>query len=200
VGTFGQASCFSFYPGKNLGALGEGGAVVTGDEKLAARIRSLRDHAQAGRHHHVEIGYNTRMEGLQGAALDVKLRHLDGWNAARARYAARYHELLSGVAGLTLPRDPGDGAHVWHLFVVLLDAALDRANVQKALSERGVATGIHYPTPVPLQPAYAHLGHRPGDFPIAEDVMRRCLSLPMFAELTEEELTWTASALRECLG
>jgi dTDP-4-amino-4,6-dideoxygalactose transaminase len=199
IGTFGRISCFSFYPGKNLGAFGEGGAVATDDEQLAARIRRLRDHAQQGRHHHVELGHNTRMEGIQGAVLEVKLRHLDGWNTARRRHAARYHELLSGCPGLTLPALPAEPArHVWHLFVVLL-SGIEREHLQKQLSERGVATGVHYPTPVPLQPAYAQLGHKPGDFPVAEDVMHRCLSLPMFAELTDEQLTWTAMCLRECL-
>ncbi len=195
-GSVGRIGCFSFYPGKNLGAFGEGGAIVTDDELLAQRIRCLRDHAQRGRHHHVEIGYNTRMEGIQGAVLEVKLAHLDGWNAARRRLAARYHELLAGVTGLQLPAMPADAqAHVWHLFVVLIEGR-SRDEVQKQLSARGVSTGVHYPTPVPLQPAYAHLGHRPGDFPVAEDVMRRCLSLPMCPELSEEQVAYTAQTLR----
>jgi dTDP-4-amino-4,6-dideoxygalactose transaminase len=197
IGSFGKAGCFSFYPGKNLGAFGEGGAVVTDDEALAQRVRRLRDHAQDGRHHHVELGYNTRMEGIQGAVLDVKLRHLDGWNAARQRHARRYHELLADVPGIQLPALPEPGAHVWHLFVVLIRDK-DRDAVQKELAERGVATGVHYPTPVPLQPAYAHLGHKPGDFPVAEDVMRRCLSLPMFAEMTDDEIGYVAQSVREC--
>jgi dTDP-4-amino-4,6-dideoxygalactose transaminase len=198
IGSFGRASCFSFYPGKNLGALGEGGAVLTDDDQVAERIRRLRDHAQQGRHCHVELGYNTRMEGIQGAALDVKLRHLDGWNAARCRHAARYRQLLADVPGLTLPAAGPPGAHVWHLFVVLVEG-IERDVLQRQLAERGVATGVHYPTPVPLQPAYADLGHRPGDFPVAEDVMRRCLSLPMFAELTEEQIVHVAQSLRSML-
>jgi dTDP-4-amino-4,6-dideoxygalactose transaminase len=199
VGTIGRAGCFSFYPGKNLGAFGEAGAVISDDQRLAGRIRCLRDHAQQGRHHHVELGYNTRMAGLQGAVLEVKLRHLDAWNEARRRHAARYHELLAGVPGLSLPAIPADPqAHVWHLFVVLLEGA-DRDAVQRRLAEEGVATGVHYPTPVPLQPAYAHLGYRPGDFPVAEDVMRRCLSLPMFAELSDADLQWVAGALGDAL-
>jgi len=198
VGSFGRLSCFSFYPGKNLGAFGEGGAVVTDDEALAERIRRLRDHGQAGRHHHVEVGYNTRMEGIQGAVLEVKLRHLDQWNAARARHAQRYHELLADVPGLQVPPAPRSGAHVWHLFVVLVRGK-ERDILHKELAERGVTTGVHYPTPVPFQPAYAHLGHKPGDFPVAEDVTRRCLSLPMFAELTDEQIEWTAAAIRDCV-
>jgi dTDP-4-amino-4,6-dideoxygalactose transaminase len=198
IGGFGHAACFSFYPGKNLGAFGEGGAVVTDDEQVAARIRSLRDHAQAGRHHHVELGYNTRMEGIQGAVLGVKLRHLDRWNAMRGVHAARYRDLLSGVYGLQLPHAPLPEAHVWHLFVVLLDG-IDRQRLAARLAEHGIATGVHYPTPVPLQPAYAHLGHRPGDFPVAEDVMRRCLSLPMYPELSAAQIEHVAAGLSAAL-
>ena len=178
IGSFGRIGCFSFYPGKNLGAFGEGGAVVTDDEALAARIRRLRDHAQQGRHHHVEIGYNTRMEGIQGAVLEVKLQHLDAWNAARNRHAQCYHQILADTPRLKLPAIPASGRHVWHLFVVLVEA-MDRDRLQRQLAERGVATGVHYPTPIHLQPAYAHLGYKRGDFPVAEDVMARCLSLPM---------------------
>jgi len=174
VGSIGRAGSFSFYPGKNLGAFGEGGAVTTDDEDLAERIRRLRDHAQQGRHHHVELGHNTRMEGIQGAVLDVKLKHLDAWNAARARHAERYCELLADVPGIQLPACPRPGGHVWHLFVVLVPAG-ERDGFRKHLSEREVASGVHYPTPVPLQPAYAQLGHKPGDFPVAEDVMARCV-------------------------
>jgi dTDP-4-amino-4,6-dideoxygalactose transaminase len=199
IGSFGRIACFSFYPGKNLGAFGEGGAVATDDEQLAKRIRQLRDHAQAGRHHHVELGHNTRMEGIQGAVLEVKLRHLDEWNAARMKLAARYHGLLAGVPGIQLPAAPEQGRHVWHLFVVLV-RGMDRDVLQKQLAERGVSTGVHYPTPVPLQPAYAYLGHKPGDFPVAEDVMRRCLSLPMCAEMAEEQVDWTVAAIKDVLA
>jgi dTDP-4-amino-4,6-dideoxygalactose transaminase len=199
VGSFGRVACFSFYPGKNLGAFGEGGAVVTDDESIADRIRRLRDHAQAGRHHHVELGHNTRMEGIQGAVLEVKLRHLDDWNAARAAHAQRYFELLGDVANIQLPAAPPAGGHAWHLFVVLVNGQ-SRNALQAVLAERGITTGIHYPTPVPLQPAYSHLRHKTGDFPVAEDVMRRCLSLPMFPEMTEEHLVATSSAIRECVG
>jgi dTDP-4-amino-4,6-dideoxygalactose transaminase len=199
IGSFGRISCFSFYPGKNLGAFGEGGAVVTDDEALAQRVRQLRDHAQAGRHHHVELGYNTRMEGIQGAVLEVKLRHLDDWNAARVGHAQRYCELLADIPGIQLPAIPPPGAHVWHLFVVLVQGK-DRDVLQKELAQRGVATSVHYPTPVPLQPAYAHLGHKPGDFPVAEDVMRRCLSMPRFPEMTDEQIAYAASAVRDLAG
>lgn len=199
AGSWGRAGCFSFYPGKNLGTFGEGGAVVTDDEALAERMRRLRDHAQDGRHHHIELGHNTRMEGIQGAVLDVKLRHLDRWNAARIRHAQRYHDLLAGVPGLQLPGCTLPEAHVWHLFVVLVPDG-SRDVLQKELARRGIATGVHYPTPVPLQPVYAHLGYRPGDFPVAEDVMRRCLSLPIFPEMTEEQIERVAEVLCELMA
>ena len=196
VGSIGRAGCFSFYPGKNLGAFGEGGAVTTDDEGLAERIRRLRDHAQQGRHHHVELGHNARMEGIQGAVLDVKLKHLEGWNCARAGHARRYGELLADVPGIQLPACPRPEGHVWHLFVVLVPAG-ERDEFREHLDEQGIASGIHYPTPVPLQPAYAPLGHKPGDFPLAEDVMARCVSLPMFPELSEEQVERVAAAVRD---
>jgi dTDP-4-amino-4,6-dideoxygalactose transaminase len=198
VGTFGRVGCFSFYPGKNLGAFGEGGCIVTDDDAIARRIRRLRDHAQDGRHHHVEIGFNTRMEGLQAAVLDAKLRHLADWNAARARHARRYHELLAGVRGLTLPTAASPEGHVWHLYVVLVHGT-DRDRLREVLAGRGVATAVHYPTPVPLQPAYAHLGHRRGDFPVAEELAERCLSLPLYPELTDEQIAHVAAELRRAL-
>jgi dTDP-4-amino-4,6-dideoxygalactose transaminase len=198
VGTIGRAGCFSFYPSKNLGAFGEGGAVVTDDESLAHRIRVLRDHAQARRHHHVEVGFNYRMEGLQGAVLAVKLRHLDRWNAARRRHTRLYVEILGDVPNLRLPAAPLPEAHVWHLFVVLLDG-IDRDEMRQGLEGAGVGTGIHYPTPVHLQPAYAHLGYERGAFSVAEDVASRCLSLPMFPELTADQVEHAALALRDLL-
>jgi len=198
VGSLGRVGCFSFYPGKNLGAFGEAGAVVTNDEEIAARVRRLRDHAQDGRHHHVEIGYNARMEGIQGAVLEVKLRHLDQWNAARRRHATRMNQLLADVPGLQLPTAAEPERHVWHLYVVLVDG-IEREVLMKRLAERGIATAIHYPTLVPHQPAYAHLGCRRGEFPVAEDVASRCLSLPMFPELTDEQLEYVAESVKDCL-
>jgi dTDP-4-amino-4,6-dideoxygalactose transaminase len=198
VGGFGHAACFSFYPGKNLGAFGEGGAVVTNDSERAARIRRLRDHAQSERHRHTEIGYNMRMEGIQGCVLDAKLRHLDDWNRLRTRHANRYRQLLIDVPGLVLPVAPRPEAHVWHLFVVQIEG-IDREELRRHLADHGVATGVHYPTPVPLQPAFASLGSKPGDFPVAEQVMSRCLSLPMFPGLTDEQIEHTASAVRKQL-
>ena len=172
---------------------------MTDDEAVAQRIRSLRDHAQQGRHHHMEIGYNTRMEGIQGAVLEVKLRHLDAWNAARSRHADRYRQLLADIPALVLPVAAASEAHVWHLFVVLVEGH-DRDWLQKELEARGIATAVHYPKPVPYQPAYVHLGYCPGDFPVAEDVMRRCLSLPMFPELTEEQLIYVSDVLHQLMN
>ena len=199
VGSFGKAACFSFYPGKNLGAFGEGGAVVTNDEDIANRIRRFRDHSQDGRHNHVELGYNARMEGIQGAVLSVKLRHLDGWNATRQRHAEQYLELLNGIEAVQLPTASAAGAHVWHLFVVRIHQ-LDRDHVCERLYKQGIASGVHYPTPVPLQPAYSHLGHSSGDFPVAEDVMGRCLSLPMYPELTDDMIYAVANTLKTAVS
>jgi dTDP-4-amino-4,6-dideoxygalactose transaminase len=198
VGTLGRAGCFSFYPGKNLGAFGEGGCVVTDDDEVARRIRRLRDHGQEGRHHHVELGYNTRMEGVQAAVLDAKLPHLEAWNAARARHARRYRDLLGDIRGLTLPTALWPEGHAWHLFVVLVHGR-DRDRLRRDLAECGVATAVHYPTPVPFQPAYAHLGYRRGDFPVAEELAECCLSLPLYPELTDEQTAHVAGALRRLL-
>ncbi|HYG81450.1 MAG TPA: DegT/DnrJ/EryC1/StrS family aminotransferase [Pyrinomonadaceae bacterium] len=192
VGALGRAGCFSFYPGKNLGAYGEGGAVVTNDAEVARRVRLLRDHGSERKYRHEIIGYNFRLEGIQGAVLKVKLRHLDRWNELRRAAAARYGELLSG-SDLTLPRELPHAEHVYHLYVV---QSGERAALQKALSEAGVQTGIHYPVPIHLQPAYAFLNHRPGDFPEAERQAARVVSLPMFPELTEKQIMHVAETVR----
>jgi dTDP-4-amino-4,6-dideoxygalactose transaminase len=197
VGALARAGCFSFYPGKNLGAYGEGGAVVTDDAGVARRLRMLRDHGSERKYRHELVGYNFRLEGIQGAVLNVKLRHLDDWNALRRRHAARYRELLAPLAGsgaLALPAEAEYAEHVYHLFVVRTDA---RDGLQRHLSAAGVQTGIHYPVPVHLQPAYAALGHEEGDFPNAESQARRVLSLPMFAELTEAQIRYVADALAD---
>jgi len=193
VGSLGDAACFSFYPGKNLGAFGESGAVTTNSDAVAQRIRCLRDHAQNGRHHHVEMGYNTRMEGIQGLVLERKLRHLPQWTAARREHAECYLRELQGLPGITLPTTYHPDAHVWHLFVVLVE---DRESFRRTLEEAGVATGVHYPTPIPYQPAFAHLGYQRGAFPVTEDVMNRCVSLPMFPEMTADQRDTVVAAVR----
>ncbi|HEX9919728.1 MAG TPA: DegT/DnrJ/EryC1/StrS family aminotransferase [Pyrinomonadaceae bacterium] len=201
VGALGRANCFSFYPGKNLGAYGEGGAVVTNDAEVARRVRLLRDHGSEHKYRHDIIGYNFRLEGIQGAVLNVKLKHLDGWNDLRRAHAERYRELLSGAGGegaaLTLPQEMPYARHIYHLYVV---QAEERDALQKHLTASGVQTGIHYPVPVHLQPAYASLGHRAGDFPVAERQAARVLSLPMFPELTAEQIERVAEAVRAFAG
>jgi len=183
AGAVGRIGCFSFYPGKNLGACGEGGAVTTDDDAIAARIRALRDHAQSVRHQHQELGFNYRMDGIQAAVLSVKLPYLDDWNAGRQKAAARYRALLERMP-LTLPHEAVGRSHVWHLYVV---RHAERDVLRAVLAEAGIATGVHYPTPVHLQPAYAELDYGPGDFPVAERLARECLSLPIYAELTAKQ-------------
>jgi dTDP-4-amino-4,6-dideoxygalactose transaminase len=196
VGAFGFATCWSFYPGKNLGAAGEGGAIVTDDSNVAERLRSLRDHAQVGRHNHVEIGFNARMDGIQGAVLRVKLKYLDGWNERRRAAARRYGDLLSEIEGVMVPSVTAGATPSWHLYVIRVD---DRESLSRALSNAGVSSGVHYPTPVHLQPAYAHLGYGPGDFPHAETFAATCLSLPMFPEITPAQQEHVAEAIADAL-
>lgn len=193
AGSFGQQACFSFYPGKNLGAIGEAGAVVTDDDVVAARIRRLRDHAQDGRHNHVEVGYNYRMEGIQGAVLAVKLRHLGAWTEGRRAAAVRYEQLLGDIDGVALPVVAPAVEPAWHLYPVRV---ANREVVAERLAAAGVATGVHYPTPVHLQPAYSHLGYERGSMPHAEAYAATCLSLPMYAELTPDMQEYVAEQLR----
>jgi dTDP-4-amino-4,6-dideoxygalactose transaminase len=192
VGALGDIGCFSFYPGKNLGAYGEGGAVVTNDEQLAKRVRLLRDHGSEKKYRHEIVGYNFRLEGIQAAVLDVKLKHLDRWNELRRAHAARYSDLLKD-SGLVLPAEMNYARHVYHVYVVQSEA---RDALQKSLSDGGIQTGIHYPIPIHLQPAYASMGHQRGDFPEAERQSDRVLSLPMFAELSEEQIERVTAAIR----
>lgn len=196
VGTMGQSGCFSFYPGKNLGACGEGGAVVTDDDDIAKRLRALRDHAQSRRYHHDEVGFNYRMDGFQGAVLSVKLKYIDDWNNARRQLAARYQERLDGLT-MELPVEAPGRRHVWHLFVVLHP---ERDALQRGLQARGVQTGLHYPVPVHLQKAYRSLDHHAGDFPNAERIGRECLSLPMFPSMTWSQQDQVVDALHATLG
>jgi dTDP-4-amino-4,6-dideoxygalactose transaminase len=195
AGTVGLCGCFSFYPGKNLGAYGEAGAVVTDDDRGAARLRALRDHAQSERYFHDEIGFNYRMDAFQGAVLGLKLKSLEGWTEARRRLAARYRERLAGLS-LRLPTEAPERRHVWHLYVALHP---ERDRIRRALEARGIRSGLHYPVPVHLQKAYESLGHRPGDFPVSERVARECLTLPLFPEMTTAQQDRVVEALREIL-
>ena len=192
IGTFGEISCYSFYPGKNLGACGEGGALVTNNPDLAARAKSLREHGSTKRYFHDEIGFNYRMEGFQGAVLGVKLKHLPNWTAERRRVARRYSECLKDTP-LQLPREADLAESVWHLYVVRHPR---RDELKKFLEEQGVGCAIHYPIPLHLQKAYAHLGHRAGDFPVAEKAARECLSLPIYPELTDAQIGRVVEAIK----
>jgi dTDP-4-amino-4,6-dideoxygalactose transaminase len=196
AGSIGDLACFSFYPGKNLGAYGEGGCVVTDDPGHARVIRMLRDWGQDRRYHHVRLGYNYRLDGIQGAILRVKLRHLEEWTEARRRHAARYDALLGGD-GIERPVALPHNRHVYHVYAVRV---AERDRVQQAMAAAGVHTGIHYPVPVHLQPAYAELGHRAGDFPRSEAAAAEVLSLPMYPELTEELCREVVHALQAAVG
>ncbi|MGC2196209.1 MAG: DegT/DnrJ/EryC1/StrS family aminotransferase [Terriglobales bacterium] len=184
AGSMGKAAAFSFYPGKNLGACGEAGAVTTNDELLAKKIRMLRDHGQAQKYYHDVEGYNGRLDAIQAGILRVKLEHLAEWNQQRRQGATRYAELLSRSGDLILPHEPASANPIYHLYVV---RANDREALRKHLAEAGIGTGIHYPVPLHLQKAYAQLEFKAGDFPITERVADTILSLPMFPQLTEEQ-------------
>jgi dTDP-4-amino-4,6-dideoxygalactose transaminase len=191
VGAIGDAGCFSFYPGKNLGAYGEGGALVTNIEEIAHRARLLRDHGSDHKYRHEIIGYNFRLEAIQAAVLAVKLRHLDSWNNLRRAHAARYNALLKD-SDLGLPQEVPYAHHVYHIYAVQSAA---RDNLKSRLTKAGIQTGIHYPIPIHLQPAYASLGYRVGDFPETEKQAERVLSLPMYAELTEVQIQTIAEVV-----
>ncbi len=193
VGTFGALSEFSFYPGKNLGACGEGGALVTNDAAYAARSRSLREHGSTQRYYHDEVGYNYRMEGIQGAVLGVKLKHLDAWTRERRRVAHRYHELLADTP-LQLPREADYAESVYHVYAV---RHARREELKKHLEANKVGCGLHYPMPLHLQKCYSSLGYHAGDFPVAEKAARECLSLPMFPELTDDQIQRVATVVRD---
>jgi len=179
VGTVGHAGCFSFYPAKNLGALGEGGILVTDDGDLARRARALREHGQEEKYIHVREGFNYRMDAIQGAVLSIKLRHLDEWNAARRELAARYDEGLKGL-DISLPVEPGYARSVYHLYVIESE---NREKLRTHLAGKGVATGLHYPVALHLQRAYECLGYAEGSFPAAERSCAQVLSLPIYPEL-----------------
>jgi dTDP-4-amino-4,6-dideoxygalactose transaminase len=195
AGSIGDVGCFSFYPGKNLGAYGDGGAIVTNDPGVEERLRLLRDFGQRKKYEHLIKGDNSRLDTIQAAVLDVKLRSLDEWNAARRRNAAAYDERLTAV-GIAPPPCRTPEAHVYHLYVIEVD---ERERTMTALAERGIATGIHYPVPIHMQPAYAELAGEMGTFPRTERSASRILSLPMYAELTENQIDRVVDALADCV-
>ena len=199
AGSIAEIAAFSFYPTKNLGALGEGGAITTRDGELAERVRRLRDHGQAERHDHVDIGYNARLDALQCACLSISLARLDAGNAARRQLAARYREQLAGVPGVRLVAEAAGSSPVYHLMVVRV-AADRRAAVRDSLGKAGIATAIHYPRPIHLQAAYAHLGQGPGSCPVSERAANEMISLPMFPDLTTAQVDRVVDALRAALA
>lgn len=192
AGTLGDAAGFSFYPGKNLGAIGDGGAVITGDHELAGRIKVLRNYGSEVKYHNEVVGFNSRLDELQAALLRVKLKKLDGWNEMRAMAARSYLQRLAPVTGLILPFVPEWAEPVWHLFVIRTQK---RDQLQKCLADAGVGTMVHYPIPPHLQPAYSHLGYKKGDFPLSEAIHNSVISLPMWPGITEEGIATVCGSL-----
>lgn len=198
AGSVGHVGCFSFYPGKNLGAYGEGGAIVSNDPEIMKTVRMLRDWGQAKKYDHVLKGFNARLDEIQAAVLRVKLKYIEEWTEGRRAAASRYDAGLPGAAAvLGLPRPPASHRHVYHVYAI---RSPDRDALQAALQDAGVATGIHYPVPVHLQTAYADLGYKEGDLPVTERIAREWLSLPMFAELTAEQTDKVVAAVKSAGG
>ena len=194
VGSIGRIACFSFYPAKNLGAYGDGGMVTSSDETAVQRLRRLRNYGERRKYEHVLKGVNSRLDALQAAFLSVKLRHLRDWNAARVRHAESYKAQLAGVGDLGFQRIAHDSTHVYHLFAVRTG---QRDALREFLADRGIHTGIHYPVPIHLQDAYRELGLGAGAFPNAEALARESLSLPMYPELTPEQVSTVAGAIKD---
>jgi dTDP-4-amino-4,6-dideoxygalactose transaminase len=197
AGTIGDAGCFSFYPGKNLGAYGEGGATVTNNDEAAARMQVFRDHGQPKKYYHDVIGWNARLDGIQGAILSVKLKYLQQWNDARRSHAKRYNELLAGLNGLILPTEADYAKHVYHIYAIRVQ---DRDALMNALTAKDIGSNIHYPVPIHLQKAYEYMNLKNGRFPVAEKIASELVSLPMFAELTDDQIVFTADAIKKYLG
>ena len=197
VGTLGDAACFSFYPGKNLGAFGEAGAVVTNNDELKEKVCILRDHGQIRKYHHTMVGWNGRMDGIQGAILRIKLRYLDRGNQLRRSHAAHYDAALEGVEGIVTPCLAANVLSVYHIYAIRIQ---DRDEVMRLLAERGIGSGVHYPVPIHLQPAYDSLGYEQGAFPVAERCASEFLSLPMFPELTPAQVELVAQGVKEVAG
>ena len=197
AGSIGKAAAFSFYPGKNLGACGEGGAITTNDEALAQRMKMIRDHGQAKKYYHDMEGYNGRLDSIQAGWLSVKLRHLAAWNESRRNLAHRYNGLFADAKdSVVVPIEALWTEGVYHLYVVRVS---DREALMAALAEAGVGTGIHYPIPLHLQKAYEHLGYKKGAFPVTERVASEIVSLPMFPQLTHSQQDLVANKVREHL-
>jgi dTDP-4-amino-4,6-dideoxygalactose transaminase len=197
AGSIGDAGCFSFYPGKNLGAYGEAGAVVTNNQNLAERIKTLRDHGQLEKYQHTMIGWNARMDGLQGAILSIKLRHLSEWNEARRNKAKIYNKLLANINGVVTPKEAGYARHVYHIYAIRIQ---NREKLITALPDKGIQCGIHYPIPIHLQEAYRYLGLEKNSFSVAERCSQELISLPMFPELTKEQSRYVGQEIRSSIA
>ena len=193
VGSFGEMGCYSFYPGKNLGACGEGGGITTNSEEIKEHLQSLRNHGSKVRYYHDEIGYNYRMGGLEGASLNVKLKYIEGWNKKRQEIAERYFLEINN-SKIQMQKQPDWSKSVFHLFVVIPD---DKDAFENHLKANGINPAYHYPVPCHLQKAYSDLGYKRGDFPNAEYLAYNCLSLPMFAELTDDQVTSVIKCINE---
>jgi dTDP-4-amino-4,6-dideoxygalactose transaminase len=194
IGTLGDAACFSFYPGKNLGAFGEAGAVVTQNADLQEKIRILRDHGQIRKYHHTVVGWNCRMDGIQAAVLRIKLRHLETGNRLRRSHAAHYDRAFGAIEEVITPGLTDGARHVYHIYAIRVQ---DRDEVMRFLAEKGIGCGVHYPIPIHLQQAYRSLGYERGAFPIAERCAEEFVSLPMFPELTSAQVEMVTQAVKE---
>ena len=194
VGTLAMASSFSFYPGKNLGAYGEAGAAMTNDPVLFKKFKMIRDHGGEQKYSHEIYGHNYRMEGIQGAVLGVKLKYLPTWTEQRRAIAKKYSALLTGIGDIITPKEMLYSKHVYHLFVI---QTTQRNALQKYLTGKGIGTGLHYPIPLHLQKCFEHLGYKKGDMSVAEQLADRCLSIPIFAELTDEQIHYVVNTIKE---
>ncbi|OKH32438.1 Cys/Met metabolism pyridoxal-phosphate-dependent enzyme [[Phormidium ambiguum] IAM M-71] len=207
VGSITQIGCFSFFPTKNLGAFGDGGAITTNDRQIAATVRMLKEHGSRSRYHHEEIGVNSRLDALQAAILQVKLRQLETWNSQRAQVAARYQNLLAPLPGIVLPQSLPGGKSVWNQYTIRILASENQGNkserrdrVRTKMQEQGITSMVYYPIPLHLQPVYQNLGYQPGSLPVAEQICHEVLSLPMFPELTQEQQEQIVYALKDALA
>ncbi|MFA7124252.1 MAG: DegT/DnrJ/EryC1/StrS aminotransferase family protein [Candidatus Delongbacteria bacterium] len=194
VGNFGSAGCFSFYPGKNLGAYGEGGAVISSDEEFWKRIQAIKEHGSFRKYYHEYLGHNYRLEGIQGAILDVKLKYIEAWTEKRRMNAALYRKYLNGLSEIILPQDNENLKHVYHLFVI---RTKKRDELAYFLNSNGIQTNIHYPIPCHLQHSYQFMGYKVGDLPVSEKLAKEILSLPMSEQLSEEDIIYITEKVRE---
>ncbi|WP_413198774.1 DegT/DnrJ/EryC1/StrS family aminotransferase [Nostoc piscinale] len=206
VGSIGHIGCFSFYPTKNLGGCGDGGAITTNDPELAAKMRVIKEHGQRNRYYYEEVGVNSRLDAIQAAILQIKLRYLDNWNQKRQAIASYYQQFLSQISGIVVPEELPGGESVWNQFTIRVisesrngASASRRDWVKNQLQERGVNSMIYYPYPLHLQPVYQHLGYQPGQLPVVEQTCHEVLSLPMFPELTTQQQDQVIYALKDCL-